>query len=321
MKKVLFLVGVTVLLASCSQNSIEETWTSKREISFNNLNRKVTRAANDSGDDYQVLANTSLSTSEWFINDLVYGKDKDACKLDNAANGPYYWLNQAATYDFYAFAPANSVNIAKTVTYPDVNLTYTVPASGQEDFTVATPVHIKTIPAESVVKLVFNHMLAKVNVTAILTPALIKAGYSIEFGSATFGVKRNQGDVDAKQDVPSIAESTGDPATYTSSKSYMFMPQPATGSTIQLKNVVIRKAGVDHFIGDLTTYTIADGNVESNIFSGGKVYNLEFTINEDATTPIGPDGKPKPGTKVFNIIKFVSSVNPWNEVKTPLKQK
>lgn len=308
MKKNLLLLGAMALLASCSQNSVEETFVSRQQISFDNLSNKATKAANDNNDDYQVYANTGLSTTanQWFIDDLVYGITTGEHKLDNAANGPYYWLNQTTNYEFYAFAPAASANIVKDVTYPKVNLTYTVPANGQEDFTIATPVKISTVPADGTVSLVFNHMLAKVNVTAVLSDALKTAKYSIEFGSATFIVAQNKGTVDAKADKATLAvAATGSTsATYTNNKSYMFMPQSAVNTTIQLKDVVITKAGVEHFKGDLTVYNIATGIVTDNVFAGGKEYNLAFTIDANATTPTNPDGTPNPGKHVFNIIKL-----------------
>ena len=121
MKKVILAIVAVIALASCSNNESEMLKNPANEIKFTNLNDRVTRVANDAGDDYQVYAELTTSASAWYINDVIDGT------LNTAAAGPYYWPAGSATLDFFSYAPAGTTNATVSATHPALSITYTVP--------------------------------------------------------------------------------------------------------------------------------------------------------------------------------------------------
>ncbi len=188
MKKLILSVAILAVAASCSKNEMTELAPSlQNEIGFSTLNdRVVSKAANDDDDDFRLFAHMQNSTvNEWFIKDYVeHASDIDE-KAYAPVGGPYYWPADGIYSDivFYAYAPyfTTGGNVVETTakvdtsTTTDITLTYTVPATADEDFTVAAPVtatydadddkvyeDAEGASVEDDVPLVFSHMLSKV---------------------------------------------------------------------------------------------------------------------------------------------------------------
>ena len=291
MKKIFLATAAIVILASCSKNESELLKNSANEIKFSNLNDRVTRAANDAGDNYRIYANSTMtSEASWFINDVINGSNPD---INKAQGGPYYWP-AGETVDFYSYAPAGSTNAAVTPTYafgaPTFSVVYTVPTAANEDFTIATPMLglDKTAGSNTgTVDFTFNHMLSKIEVTATLSAALTASNYVINLTNATvtLTVASNQGTLNAMSGAATFTSIGGSPLPYTGAKSYMIMPQTSTGTKIQLNGVVITRNGVTVFpvsggATDLKEYTILAGDV-TDALNNTDVFlkNTHYTLN------------------------------------------
>ena len=312
MKKILLLTVAVTLLAGCSKNESEMLKTPANEVRFSNLNDRITRAANDAGNDYRVYAKSTLSSeTSWFINDVVDGT------LNTAAAGPYYWP-AAATVSFFAYAPATSGTVTATYATPSVSIVYTVPSSANEDFTVAEPMTAQSsstgTPAGTV-NFQFEHKLSKVTVNASLSTALSGAGYTISTASATtnFNVASNQGTIDAAVSSSSFASIGGSSATYSGAMSYMIMPQSTTGATLQVKNVTISRGGTTIYTGDLAVFSFSAGNISGNAF----VKNTHYALNLEITNLSHDDG----GNLIFgDEIKFSATTTTWATSNVPISQ-
>jgi len=303
MKKVLLLTAAIVVLASCSQNESELLKNPANEIRFSNLNDRVTRAANDAGDDYQVYAKSGVSgETTWFIDDVIDGG------TNLAVGGPYYWP-ASASVNFFAYAPATSGTVTATYGTPAVSITYNVLSTADEDFTVATPMTGLTKASGSpagTVEFQFEHMLTMITIDAELASPDLDA-YTLDLTSATAEiiVASNQGTLDATASSPAFTAG-GSSATYTGAitKNYMIMPQTSTGTTIQLKGVSIKRNGADVFTGDLLVYPIVSGDIPTNAFVKGTHYTLTFTI-----TDVSSDDN---GDPIFGPeIKFTATTSTW----------
>ena len=307
MKKVLLLTAAIVVLASCSQNESELLKNPANEIRFSNLNDRVTRAANDAGDDYKVYAKSTLSgETTWFINDAI-----DGTANTTLSTNKYYWPTGSTTVSFFAYAPATSGTATATYATPAVSVNYTVPANADEDFTVATP---KTAQNQTMgspagtVNFVFEHMLSKVTVKAVLSADLLTSGYVLDLtaAKADLVVASNQGTVDAAVATPAFGSLSGG-ATYTTDTTYMIMPQTSTGTTIQLKNVKITKNSAEVFNGNLKLYPIVAGDItvpSANQFAKGYHYTLTLEIIDSSH-----DGSDQP---IFgDEIKFTATTTNW----------
>ncbi|MGL4292782.1 MAG: fimbrillin family protein [Bacteroidales bacterium] len=357
MKKMIFSLAAVGLLASCSQNEIQEMTEKSNEIKFSTLNDKVTRAANDNKQPYQVYAKsfglTVLGTPTWFIDDVLTSGDIQGNNL-NSTDTPtqmHYWPNVTNDWaiKFFAYAPktADATNIVdKEVSYGSnklladittddakVQLTYTVPTTAQEDFTIATPVTVtkaEQAANKNNVHFQFKHMLTKISIDVKLTDALNNAGYSVSYGAEnkntpSLTVIMVNGVIDASAEEPEwsgLTDKAGQGydnndsgvnfnalTTYTGSVSYLILPQSSPHTSISLP-VVIKKNGVIVFEGDVT-YTIKPDDMASNEFLPGKNYGMNITINGESTT--GPDGKPIFGPE----ITFSSEVADWGTPTQP----
>lgn len=311
MKKVLLTVAVVAALASCTSNEIDNVLNEK-VIEFTNLNEKVTRAANDVSDNYQVYAKSSGNSTEWFIDDVLYGKSGSGTTANTSTTNKAYYWPEGQTVNFYAWAPASVVAKTATVSTPAISIEYTAGEAADKDFTIAAPI---TGKSSGTVEFKFSHMLAKVNVTATLDAAL--TGFTIDLTSATvdLGVAASKGTIDPTSATPAWA-STGTPTTHKGKKSYMIIPQATTGTTIQLKGVVIKKGSTEIFNGDMSVYTIAKDAITGNMFEKGKSYNLSLTISSSSTDGSGTPGQP--GQPIFNEIAFSADIAAsWGEVNPP----
>lgn len=324
MKKNIFLLGAMALFASCSQNSVEETLESTRQITFSNLNNKITKAdtylfvnpgANENHDDYKVFASTSLDNSKWYFEDNVGGTPSTP-NFNVAKNGPYYWLDDKTEFKFYAYAPST---LATTGTVGDLSIDYTVKPEAIEDFTVAKPVtSVYSSSNNGVVNLEFLHMLAKININVVLSGSLEKTGYKVELGTATLKVGSSKGTIKPTAATPAW-DGLSTAATYAGRCEYNILPQTSVGCSIQLNGLKITKNGItvyplDGRSKDLKEFVIEAKNVAGDKFEMGKKYNLTFTIDKTAH-----DGKE---ILVFGQeIKFSSNYANWNDVETPLIQK
>lgn len=324
----LFTMGfaaAALLLGSCAQNEVMESPAEQKAIGFTTLNDRVTantRAANDAKSPYGVFAVRSNATSVWFMNNLKVTTGQD----DKDTYGPaYYWPTGGATVDFYAYAPYKESqthivlnnNTAPTSGSP-LSITYTVPGGAQEDFTVATPKTGMNYDSDTQnkgnVPFIFSHMLSKITVDAKLKDELggtNGAGYTMTFTSAELKVSSNQGTVDLTTGTPPALSTEGTPATYSGTKSYMFMPQAswvsgqATKVSLQLIGVTIKHNGADYWTGNMKVYNISEDDLTDNTFLAGKHYKITFTIGAKAA-----DGSDNP---VFGeAITFSSSVAAWN---------
>lgn len=316
MKKLIFTVAVlATILASCSKNEVDNVVNTRENnpIGFTNLNDKVSRSANDKGDNYKVYAKSSLTgESDWFIDDEV--KDDNSIE-----SGSVYFWPSGATVDFYAWAPST---VTATSTYSSLSIDYTVPATNaDEDFTVATP---QTGLSSGTVAFQFSHMLTKISISAQLAQALLDAGYSMTFTSASLTVNSNGGTVIPTASAPewtSPVNSTS--ATYSGAKSYMVMPQTSTGCIVKLMDVTITKGGSEIFKGNMKAYAIAADNVSGNAFVKGSHYNLTLTVNGSAHDDGGAGGSGSEKPVFGDQISFSASLAAdWNTPATdiPLTQ-
>ena len=307
MKKMMMgLVACTLFITSCSQNEVTDNDQEQKLIGFNNLNDRLTKAANDSISNYGVFAQYSVTPSTWFMDNIVVHG------TENTYSPAQYWP-KTGTVDFYAYAPQGSSNITIIdSTVGDLPLTYTVPLTADEDFTIATPAIDKT-EATGTVALSFKHMLSKITVAADLTQDLKDAGYSVTFSSANVTVAKTTGSTNLTT-AADLGTTSGDATTYSGRKSYMFLPQESVGVKIQLKDVTI-KYGSEVYLNnkDLLEYTIETDNVSTNNFVSNTHYAVNFTIQ--ATS------KDSAGNPIFGgAIQFSSILADWTDSTVAINQ-
>ena len=292
--------ALTLLTISCVQNEILENQVPSNAITFANLNDRISsRAANDDDDDYGIYAylnEGSPAASAWFMDNQQVDGD------DNSYSPLKYWPI-AGNLDFYAYAPYGSGNIdASGITWsattPVFDITYTVPAAANEDFTIATPV---TGANSGQVQLKFSHMLSKLDFSAELTDDLSNDGFVLTLDSVAVKVKSNEGNILLNKPGDDWTSLVNAATTYTGANSYMIMPQPAPDTEITL-SVSITHNEEDYFIGkSLKTYVLNISDLAD--FVKGNKYLFKVTVG-DTTHDEGDD-------PVFNVISFKAETNPW----------
>lgn len=303
MKKIMMGFAVLALtLTSCSKNDVFETESASNAIRFTNLNDLLTtKSANDNKDNYGIYAvlNGGMpAASGWFMgNQEVNG-------INNSYSPLKYWPKEG-TVDFYAYAPYNSANISLTevawsASNPAFDITYTVPADADEDLTVAEP---QKGMSSSEVKLIFSHILSKVDFLANLSDDLKNDGFELELNFVAVKVAYNKGknSISAPGSWSSLSLSGSD-GTYSGANSYMIMPQPAPNTEITL-NVTITHNGAEYFDGNLKTYVLQS----ENLTSFDKMTRYLFTVTVGDTTSDSTDNP------VFNVISFSSEIAPWDQ--------
>ncbi len=307
MKKVIFLSMIVCAISVGCSNNEEYTKESQEAISFNSLRDKVqTRAANDSADNYYAYAIIDGYT-DWYFNTEV-----------NTTTGAtdYYWP-QGATLDFYSFCPvptADNIVVGTTTPGTEIPITYTVPTTADQDFTIATPALDKSGP--NPVHLAFNHMLSKISIKVELVDTLtssftLASGWTSElsmlYTSATTDAVTAVAATNATGwTLPSTAPTSL--TTYSSDSTFIVMPQAVAGNTLRIMGVTINTnpGGEKYFEGPLELITFSSTNI-TNItdFEAGMQYNFVITIG--GTSHGGTDNEP-----IFNgKISFTSTVADW----------
>lgn len=320
MKKVMLgFTACALLLTSCSQNDILENTSEANEIRFTTLNdRVVTKAANDADNSYGVYAIWSEATTAWYIENL------EVTNEDNYI-GAYYWPQQEdETVSFYAYAPYyNSVatdgGVTALPTTSELNITYKVKSTADEDFTIATPAtdlsQNSTNFTNGKVQLTFNHMLSKIKIEPVLSEGLKTAGYSLDDTNITAKI----GNVTIYNGTAKLSSTvewqttTAETATeYSKDKdgnwTFMILPQDTKDITIHLEGVKINKNNVEYVSGVTTAkYTFKESDTNIDAFEKNKFYTITLTI---AGTSDNGTGEPIFGSK----IEFSSAVSTWDTV-------
>ncbi|MFR9620897.1 MAG: fimbrillin family protein [Rikenellaceae bacterium] len=152
-------------------------------IGFSTLNNRVTKSANDDAADYMVYALVNGTSDAWYIAGETVDDE------NSLTSGKVYYWPSAGSLDFYAYAPAESDNLIPNVTAASsIELTYTVPSTANEDFTIATPVTAATYNStvDGEVDFTFSHVLTKITINIQLSDKLFEDGYTFDLTSATF---------------------------------------------------------------------------------------------------------------------------------------
>lgn len=318
-RKLLGLTLCTLLIASCTSNEVfDETLEKSEFIGFENLNDRLTKAANDQNAHYGIFAKATTGTSDFYkFNNR---------EVTPGANGDTYSPKElwpSFGLDFFAYAPYNAT---APVTFANGVFPFAVPADGQTDLTFAKAAN----QTAGTVALSFNHMLSKIQLgTVTLAQNLIDAGYTLDATAANqikIYVEKNQGknDLYTQGDWTELA---GTATMYTGNKAYYIMPQPvATDNTvkIQLNGLKIMKAGNVYKEGLSVKFSWVPKSAIKNtkptvgadgVFLKGRCYTINFTLGSDATQPdpTQPEDPTKPGDPIFtNYIGFTSSVVDWD---------
>ncbi len=313
MKKILFSVAILAVAVSCSKNEVSEV-VSQYEISFSNLNDRVTKTANDAGDDYKVYAKHSGATADWYINDAIDATSNEGSKT-------YLWPTDNATIDFYSYAPAVPTGnlVVSDATVGTLGLTYTVPADAQEDFTLAAPLTAQVATTNSATAaFTFSHILSKISVVVNLTDELKDGGYSIEgTPDAAISVFENQTAINAitAESTPGTSSTTLTTYDKDATATYYVMPQDVENCELQIQGLKVKRtlgtapntediylfgsatAGVD-----MENIVFAAGDITDGKFVAGKHYTLTVTVGSSSTTEDGDTPL---------VILFSAAQTPW----------
>lgn len=314
MKKILFLMTVMGAMVSCTNNEIDEVnpVLQDESIGFSTLRDKpVSRDANDTKSNFQVYANI-VGGEYWYIDDVFASQSTSQEVGESTTDKIYYWPG-TEKLNFYAFAPdktalGTSVVTATAGATPSVSIQYVAPATGNQDFTIATPVVQDGVTNRNVA-LNFKHMLSKIVFTVQLSAAMQKNGYSMNTDyTTTLNVSSTGATINAASATPAWSSPNTTAASYTGANTYMFMPQASSGCSIDVKNVTITLNATTApsvvFYGDLKNFAFATGNIPGDAFGMGKIYNATITITAASHDS---DGNP-----IFNgPITFTSSVADW----------
>ena len=319
-RRIFLLISLIALLTGCSNNESDfDTRFQEKEISFNTLRDKViAKAANDSNNNYYVYAYITGHTN-WYFDTSV-----DA----STGETTYYWP-QSGTVNFYSFCPvptADNIVVGTTDPGTSIPITYTVPATADQDFTICTPV-LNQAAILTAVPLSFNHMLSKIYVQLVLDSELSSMYTLKDTWECDLFVLYTSGTTDAITG-RATSDSTGWTlpttapdalTTYTNDSTFIIMPQPVINTNtplgLQITNVTIETSNGDtYFVGPLEKVEFTSENISVNDFGAGKQYNLVLTITESSHGGTG-------NTSIFNgKITFSSSVASWTDVPIQINQ-
>lgn len=309
MKKMIFSLAAVGLLASCSQNEIQEMTEKSNEIKFSTLNDKVTKHANDNKSNYRVFAKLTGATgpaTAWFMNEeMIPGTSGTATPgFGNFTGGDiiksekkFYWpSNTGWTLNFYGFAPEDAA-VTPDLTNEKLPIIYTIKtktgtetADAQEDFTIAIPQMFDYRPDDNKVNFQFKHMLTKISiVTPVLTDELTNAGYAIAYKQEGTPVKPLTPSLNVINVTGSIeattAAATTDPTTWTELKdavgnegSLTSAKTPYTGANQYL--ILPQPAAGNQIV--LPIVITKDGVV---VFDGNVTYVIKDGDNINGSTP------------------------------------
>ena len=314
MKKRLYLLFVIgALLAGCSNNETDyepNQLNSNDVISFKTLRDKViSKVANDSSDNYYVYAYITGYT-DWYFETSV---------SSSTGETTYYWPHTGSV-DFYSFCPvpaADNIVVGTTTAGSSIPITYTVPTTADQDFTIATPV-LNQDAISTAVPLEFSHMLSKISVQLKLD-AELDTLYTLEdTWTSELSVLYTSGTINAVT-AKASTNATGwtlptAPTTltaYNKDSIYIIMPQPTinttTPLTLQILNVTIKTSNGDtYFVGPLEKIEFNSSNISITDFEAGYQYNFILTVTDESK---GGEND----TPIFNgKISFTSSVSNWS---------
>ncbi len=307
MKKLILSAAVLAIVASCSTNEVTDVAPSMQSaIGFSTLNDRVTKAANEADDDYQVYAVSSSSdATAFYITDYVSCGDAETA-FEGESGITYYWPTDGSTLAFYAYAPYNSSNVSDASTYDScLSLTYVVEDDAQEDFTLASVAS----QTSGVVEFTFAHLLSKVTVNVVLEETF-DVNYDLSTTAYRFDLLLAENSLSiAGSTVTYAASATTAEVAYTSAANdgyYNVLPQTMIdGCNISLDNITIShtESGVKLF-DDVSLTPISLYEVDG--FSGfepGKSYEFTITVGDDAT--------PDDDTDELEIITFKATATDW----------
>ena len=208
----------------------------------------------------------------------------------------------------------------------EIPITYTVPSTAAQDFTIAAPA---TGLSANPVPMAFQHMLSKIEVTVKLATSLTNNYTLSDDYEATLSVLSTTGTIDAVSATASLSATTpvspwtvttGTALTdYTDALEFIILPQPTyhaadtTLSTkLQITNVTIKtntSSSTSFFTGVLKPIVFTDSTIAGGAFFPGNLYNIIVTITDvaDGGTPEDPDNP------IFNgLIQISSSIASWD---------
>lgn len=305
--KMISYFTLALFLVSCSHNETFDNTPTPGAIKFKNLNDRVhSRVANDNNSDYGVYAvlnGENPPATGWFMqNQQVNGTDDSYTPLK-------YWPATGVTVNFYAYAPHDAATLSLAgVSWnngtPTYGISYTVPAAGNEDLTIAKPATGKSA-TDIQVDLEFTHQLSKVDFEAALAQQLIDDGFVLTLNSVSLEVAVNQG-TNTLSDTTTpwsnlAANPVGTPVVYSNASSYMIMPQSADGAKITLNVTITHNGGPYLSNQNLNTIVLTPATLAQ--FVKGNRYVFKATVG---TTTTDNNGNP-----IFNVIVFNSILAPW----------
>ncbi len=315
------LIALTAL--SCSKSGGSSSAQVDEPISFKTLNTIVnSRVANDNNDNYKVYAIATIGES---ASSFIGGEAVEPTNNAIVSGASYYWpIYEGAQIDFYAYAPS-SLSFEPDSSGKTSTWSYSVPDSGNEDFTIAMPIS-RVCPAldsetggvpddsdyTSAVEFAFYHQLSHVTFEIALSETLQKAGFTLNTDNSyiKFTVQHNTATFDynalstEKSNISGSKSSTGNNITYSNKMGYYIIPQTGALCTIELINVKVYSPTDIDVLADrvITPYIISSSDNIS--FSQGYLYSIKITLDDSLTTGDGDD--------VFTHIEISSTtLNDW----------
>ena len=229
-------------------------------------------------------------------------------------------ISHSGTVDFYSFCPvpeANNIVVGTTTAGSSIPITYTVPSTADQDFTIAEPALNKEasiVPVE----LTFSHMLSKISIQLKLDSELEKLYTLKDTWTSELSVLYTSGTIDAVTAKASsgakgwtLSTAPTSLTKYENDSVYIIMPQPTinttTPLTLQILNVTIETSNGDtYFVGPLEEITFTSSIMTVTNFESGYQYNLILTITDESKG--GTDDTP-----IFNgKISFTSTISDWS---------
>lgn len=332
-KRYLTILISILLFGSCANNEMDDInpiAVKNKAIGYRTFRDKAsTRYANDNDDTYMVYA-LITEQSTWYFNTVVTPTSSTATGAVDTPAGTYYWPGTKEV-QFFAYCPGEtgtttgvtSVDATITDDTPSILIDYTVPTTGDTDFTIATVVK-QSGPASggtnTPVALKFAHMLSKITIKVELSSTLIAQSYSLQDGyTADLTVQYVSGSIDAASATPAWTMTTPTASTTYSNDTFTYIILPQTYNettdlcTVQIKDVVIKRTSATFFSGDLAAYTLKTTDITNATFEPGTQYNFVLTI-----TTAQDSGSDIP---IFNEeILFLSSMADWTYVDSSIDQ-
>lgn len=322
------LALVTLLLSGCSKNDANQAPTQEERLSFGTFAYSMTRGPVAMSDNIKLFGvNPDAPTAGWFFNQQLLTYTSTTADFGQYVYTPLrYWpLQQTLGLNFYASAPYESTTAigwpAAGATIDTMALiTYTVPATANEDFKMARLRGVKKTATNDPVILTFEHMLSKVTLGvfefANVMPGYTAAATKFELiGLANQGTRAFNADPTDAWNGPTgttgnySRSSTGPAGSLLTDPMYI-MPQTFINTdslayTITLTGDASVGGGTDTKRVSIALTDILKSNWQSAEKGKNYVLNLYLDANRQ-----------------FDIIKFEANVNDWtpNDVTMPVVQ-